>query len=126
ASGGFQLGVGLGYRLLEFDAAGILRAEAETRFEESIELIRRLWSGEETSFDGSHYRLAAGRINPPPAQRARTPLLVGAYAERAVERAGRIGDGWIVPPELVGAGLERRPRPLPRAAPPAPAARPRP
>jgi alkanesulfonate monooxygenase SsuD/methylene tetrahydromethanopterin reductase-like flavin-dependent oxidoreductase (luciferase family) len=47
-------------------------------------------------------------MNPPPARRARSPLLVGAYAERAVERAGRIGDGWIVPPELVGGALERR------------------
>ncbi len=107
-AGGFRLGVGLGYRSLEFAASGVERSEAETRFEEAVELIRRLWSGAETSFAGEHYRLSAGRINPPPDRRGQAPILIGAYAERAVERAARIGDGWIVPPELVGAALERR------------------
>jgi alkanesulfonate monooxygenase SsuD/methylene tetrahydromethanopterin reductase-like flavin-dependent oxidoreductase (luciferase family) len=108
AGGGFQLGVGLGYRQVEFDASGIARAEALTRFLESIELIRRLWSGEQVAYEGSHFRLSAGRINPPPAQRDGTSILIGAHAERAVERAGRIGDGWIVPPELGGRALQRR------------------
>jgi alkanesulfonate monooxygenase SsuD/methylene tetrahydromethanopterin reductase-like flavin-dependent oxidoreductase (luciferase family) len=108
AGGGFQLGVGLGYRRLEFEASGIPWGEADTRFEESVELIRRLWSGAETDFDGTHFRLAGGRINPAPRVEADTPILIGAYSERAVERAGRIGDGWIVPPELVGDALTRR------------------
>jgi alkanesulfonate monooxygenase SsuD/methylene tetrahydromethanopterin reductase-like flavin-dependent oxidoreductase (luciferase family) len=47
-------------------------------------------------------------MNPPPRNAERTPILVGAYSARAVERAGRIGDGWIVPPELAGEGLRRR------------------
>ena len=108
AGGGFQLGVGLGYRQVEFDASGVARAEAETRFVESIELIRRLWSGAEVGYEGRHYRLSAGRINPPPADAERTPILVGAYSPQGVERAGSIGDGWIVPPELVGQALLRR------------------
>jgi alkanesulfonate monooxygenase SsuD/methylene tetrahydromethanopterin reductase-like flavin-dependent oxidoreductase (luciferase family) len=108
AGGGFQLGVGLGYRQVEFDASGVERADAQTRFLESIELIRRLWSGAQVAYEGRHFRLPAGRINPPPRNTDRTPILVGAYAERAVERAGSIGDGWIVPPELVGRALQRR------------------
>ena len=107
-TGGFQLGVGLGYRQLEFDASGIRRSEVETRFEESIELIGTCGRAKRRLRRIAHFRLVGGKINPPPARRASTPLLVGAYAERAVERAGRIGDGWIVPPELVGGGLERR------------------
>ncbi len=106
--GGFRLGVGLGYRRLEFEASGVRRAEVETRFEESIELIRRLWAGDEATFEGAHFRLAGGRINPPPEGKGSAPILLGAYSERAVERAGRIGDGWIVPPEIVGEALERR------------------
>jgi alkanesulfonate monooxygenase SsuD/methylene tetrahydromethanopterin reductase-like flavin-dependent oxidoreductase (luciferase family) len=108
AGGGFQLGVGLGYRQVEFDASGVARADARTRFQESIELIRRLWSGAQVAYEGRHFRLSAGRINPPPANRDGTSILIGAYAERAVERAGRIGDGWIVPPELGGRALQRR------------------
>jgi len=108
AGGGFRLGVGLGYRKLEFEGSGVPRAEADTRFEESIALIRRLWAGEETSFSGVHFRLAGGRINPSIQGNGIAPILLGAYSERAVERAGRIGDGWIVPPELVGDELKRR------------------
>jgi alkanesulfonate monooxygenase SsuD/methylene tetrahydromethanopterin reductase-like flavin-dependent oxidoreductase (luciferase family) len=108
AGGGFQLGVGLGYRKLEFEASGIPWAEADSRFEESLELIRRLWSGAEIGFDGTHFKLAGGRINPAPAGRTDTPILLGAYSERAVQRAARIGDGWIVPPELVGETLTQR------------------
>ena len=108
AGGGFRLGVGLGYRQLEFDASGVPRTEAQTRFVESIDLIRRLWSGAEVRYEGRHYQLAAGRINPRPESAEGTRILVGAYAERAVERAGTIGDGWIVPPELVGDALQRR------------------
>jgi alkanesulfonate monooxygenase SsuD/methylene tetrahydromethanopterin reductase-like flavin-dependent oxidoreductase (luciferase family) len=107
-AGGFQLGVGLGYRQSEFAASGVPRSALETRFEESIELIRRLWSGDEVKFEGAHFRLDGGRINPQPARAGSTPILLGAYSERAVERAARIGDGWIVPPELVGSALERR------------------
>jgi alkanesulfonate monooxygenase SsuD/methylene tetrahydromethanopterin reductase-like flavin-dependent oxidoreductase (luciferase family) len=107
-TGGFQLGVGLGYRQSEFDASGVPRTALEPRFEESIELIRRLWSGQEANFEGTHFRLGGGRINPLPAAAGSTPILLGAYAERSVERAARIGDGWIVPPELVGDALTRR------------------
>lgn len=107
-AGGFQLGVGLGYRRSEFAASGVPRGALERRFEESVELIRRLWSGDEATFEGAHFRLDGGRINPPPAGAGSTPILLGAYSEWAVQRAGRIGDGWIVPPELVGNALDRR------------------
>lgn len=106
--GGFILGVGLGYRDEEFAGSGVKKEHMLERYEESVEMIQRLWGEPPANFSGKHFRLREARINPRPVQRPRPPLLIGAYAERGVERAGRLSDGWIVPPELFGPLLERR------------------
>jgi alkanesulfonate monooxygenase SsuD/methylene tetrahydromethanopterin reductase-like flavin-dependent oxidoreductase (luciferase family) len=106
--GRFVLGVGLGYRDPELAASGIRREEMVGRFEEGVRIVGRLWEGREDPIAGRFYRLAEGRINPRPVQQPRPPILGGAYAEPAVVRAARLTDGWIVPPELHGAALERR------------------
>jgi alkanesulfonate monooxygenase SsuD/methylene tetrahydromethanopterin reductase-like flavin-dependent oxidoreductase (luciferase family) len=106
--GRFVLGAGLGYRDAELAASGIRRDEMIGRFEEGVQVIARLWEGSDHPIDGRFYRLGEGRINPRPVQQPRPPILGGAYAEPAVARAARLTDGWIVPPELHGAALERR------------------
>jgi len=106
--GGFILGAGLGYRNEEFAGSGVKREDVIERFEEAILLIKALWGEPPANFAGKHFRVREARINPRPVQKPRPPLLLGAYAERAVERAGRLGDGWIIPPELFGSILEER------------------
>src|SRR5271165_5898391 len=53
--GNYILGVGLGYRQPEFDAFGISLGERAPRFNESITLMRRLWSEERVSHKGRFY-----------------------------------------------------------------------
>ena len=106
--GGFILGAGLGYREEEFAGSGVKREDVIQRFEESTEMIKTLWGEPPANFSGKHFSVREAVINPRPVQRPRPPVLVGAYAERAVERAGRLGDGWIIPPELFGSMLEER------------------
>src|ERR1700752_3863222 len=50
--GNYILGVGLGYRQPEFHAFGINLGERAPRFNESITLVRRLWTEERGSPDG--------------------------------------------------------------------------
>src|SRR5689334_4582839 len=50
--GNYILGVGLGYRQPEFDAFGISLSERAPRFNESIALMRRLWTEERVSHKG--------------------------------------------------------------------------
>ena len=57
--------------------------------------LDRLLRGEETSFAGDHYRIAAHRAWPPPTQQPRPPILVGGNGRRllrfAAERADIVG-----------------------------------
>jgi alkanesulfonate monooxygenase SsuD/methylene tetrahydromethanopterin reductase-like flavin-dependent oxidoreductase (luciferase family) len=94
-------GFGMGYRENEFAAFGIPMDQRVTRYTESVEVIRALWSGEPVTYAGQHFRLDGERISLPPVQPNGPPIWVGAGAHRAgAKRAARLGDAWIVPPHV--------------------------
>lgn len=61
--------------------------------EEAVEILRLLWRGGTQSFRGKHYAVDRARLYTLPEQPP--PVVVAAKGERAVEVAGRIGDGLI-------------------------------
>lgn len=61
--------------------------------DESVEIMRLLWQGGTQSFRGKHYSVDQARLYTLPEQP--TPVVVAAKGDRAVELAGRIGDGLI-------------------------------
>lgn len=91
--GPFELGVALGYREIEFEVLGKNRKHRPSLLEEGVELIRRAWSGEAVSFQGRRFQVTDVPV--PPAAPEPPPLLVGGMSEPAVERAARIGDGFL-------------------------------
>jgi alkanesulfonate monooxygenase SsuD/methylene tetrahydromethanopterin reductase-like flavin-dependent oxidoreductase (luciferase family) len=97
SGGRIILGVGAGYRDNEFRAFGIDKSERAGRLQESIELIKALWSGEEVSFRGRYFHLEGERIGIPPLQTGGPPIWVGAGGPKAIARAARIGDAWFAP-----------------------------
>jgi alkanesulfonate monooxygenase SsuD/methylene tetrahydromethanopterin reductase-like flavin-dependent oxidoreductase (luciferase family) len=62
------------------------------RVGEAIEVMRRLWSGDRTSFAGESYRLErpSGFLRPEPAP----PIIVGGFGPRMAAIAGRHADGF--------------------------------
>jgi G6PDH family F420-dependent oxidoreductase len=93
--GRFFLGVGSGENLNEHilgDEWPRPRQRLEM-LEEAVEVIRLLWSGGTQSFKGRHYTVDRARIYTTPEQPP--PIVVAAKGDRAVELAGRIGDGLI-------------------------------
>ena len=64
--GRFDLGVGIGYRQLEFDQFGRKISHRPSLVEEGIEIIRRGWSGEAVNFEGSDSRWVTSRLRPSP------------------------------------------------------------
>ena len=99
ATGGrFNLGVGLGYRPEEFAMFSVPMKERVSRFTEAIEIIKRLWTEDKVVHRGRHWQLDGVTIRPRPAQTPRPPIIVAAHVDAAVERAGRIGDGWAIVP----------------------------
>jgi G6PDH family F420-dependent oxidoreductase len=92
--GRFTLGVGSGEALNEH-ILGDRWPEAEERLEmleEAVDVMRTLWSGENVSHRGRHYRVENARIYTLPD--APPPIVVSGFGPKAVDLAGRIGDGY--------------------------------
>jgi alkanesulfonate monooxygenase SsuD/methylene tetrahydromethanopterin reductase-like flavin-dependent oxidoreductase (luciferase family) len=58
-------------------------------------LLRRLWSEPLVNFAGSWHTIPDAGINPLPVQQP-IPLWFGGFAEAAIRRAARLGDGWMI------------------------------
>src|ERR1700736_6066886 len=95
SGGRLDLGLGIGWMPEEFAATGASTARRGARTEEYLAVLRTLWADEVSSFDGEFYTIPAGRQEPRPVQRPGPPVLLGGMSRPAVERAGRIADGWI-------------------------------
>lgn len=95
SGGKLILGVGLGYRDEEFAAFGVQKKHRVGRLVESIEILRRLWTEDDVTYEGKHFALDAVTIRPRPLQSPRPQIWIGATADPAIKRAARIGDGWI-------------------------------
>lgn len=83
----------IGAREGMFRAFGMTEQSRVSRTEEALPLVRRLLAGETVDHAGRHFQLAGARVNPRP--RVPTPIWVGGRMGAAVERAGRLGDGWV-------------------------------
>lgn len=96
--GNFIFGVGLGYRDVEFDAFRVPRGERVRRFEECLQLVKRLWTEENISYESDTCRLDGVTMTVRPVQRPHPPIWMAANNDRAVERSARLGDAWFVNP----------------------------
>ncbi len=90
SNGRLRLGIGLGYRAEEFEGFGVPRAERMGRTLETIEILKRAWTGERFDFHGKYFSLRGVRVLPTPASRPYPELLWGAGAPRAIQRAARL------------------------------------
>lgn len=91
SNGRFDLGVGQGYRAEEFAALCIPREERSTRLAEGVELIKRLWTEERVTFAGEFNQIEDLMLSPKPVQKPHPPIWLGARAEKAIQRAARLG-----------------------------------
>lgn len=95
AGGRFFLGVGSGEQLNEH-VLGDRWAPADVRLEmleESVEVMRKLWTGDEVTHYGAHYTVENARLYSAPQEQV--PVYVSAFGPKAAELAGRIGDGFV-------------------------------
>jgi alkanesulfonate monooxygenase SsuD/methylene tetrahydromethanopterin reductase-like flavin-dependent oxidoreductase (luciferase family) len=93
-------GVGAGYREDEFRAFGIDLATRQSRLYEALELVRRLWSGEEVQFEGRHFSVHDVRISVRPKQQPRPQIWIGANGPKTIIKAAANGDAWLGSPNV--------------------------
>jgi alkanesulfonate monooxygenase SsuD/methylene tetrahydromethanopterin reductase-like flavin-dependent oxidoreductase (luciferase family) len=91
--GRFDLGVGLGYRQLEFDYFKRNLKNRPSLMEEGVAVMRQAWSGQPINFKGKRYAIDGLTVAPRPAVAPK--ILMGGMAEPAIARAARIGDGFL-------------------------------
>lgn len=93
SGGRFDLGVGIGYRQLEFDHFGRKLSHRPSLVEEGIEILRRCWSGESVNFSGKRFEVGDLKVTPVPQT---TPkVYLGGMVEPAIQRAARVADGFL-------------------------------
>ena len=94
SGGRLDLGLGSGWLPEEFAGSGTSMARRGARADDYVAALRALWSGA-GGYQGTFFSIPAGRQEPAPVQRPGPPILIGGMSRAAMERAGRIGDGWV-------------------------------
>src|SRR5215813_5697139 len=107
AHGRLDVGVAIGYREKELEVAGLARKDRVTKLEESLAFMKRLWAGEEVTFQGDYTKVTAGRMGFTPYQKPHPPLEMGAQSVGATQRAARITDGVFFGPQVAWRDIAR-------------------
>ena len=87
------LGAGVGWMKEEFDLLARDFRTRGKRFNEMIEVMRQLWTGEMVEYHGTYYEHPRLQMRPAPTRPI--PIYMGGQSKPALRRAARLGDGWI-------------------------------
>lgn len=131
SGGRLELGLGAGWFEREYRAYGVPFPRIGERIEqldESVEIIRRMWTDPRPTFAGKHYAIDDAVCDPPPMQRPRPPIWIGGEGDRVHRVAARAADGvnvrWWSPARIAARApyldaacreLDRDPRTLRRS-----------
>lgn len=93
SGGRLRLGIGTGWNAVEYEALNENFHNRGKRQEEQVALMRELWAKESIDFEGHWHRVTKAGINPRPDRQI--PIWFGGGHPAVLERAARIGDGWV-------------------------------
>jgi alkanesulfonate monooxygenase SsuD/methylene tetrahydromethanopterin reductase-like flavin-dependent oxidoreductase (luciferase family) len=98
SGGKLVFGAGIGYREVEFRAFGTTLKQAGQRFEECLVAVKRLWTENYVTMEGSYFALDDANCSVRPVQKPMPPVWIGANINIGVRRAARMADAWFVNP----------------------------
>ncbi len=94
SDGRFTLAVGVGYLKREFAALGVNFDERAALFEESLEVIRAIWTTDDLTFEGAHFSAMGVTAHPRPVGKPHPPIWIGGNTAAARARVAAHGQGW--------------------------------
>lgn len=99
SDGRLIVGVGLGSKATEssneFEVFQVPFNRRGPLTDEYIEVMKAVWTESLASHDGATMQFKDAEIFPKPVQKPHPPVWVGGWTDKAAERTGRLGDGWI-------------------------------
>lgn len=105
SGGRLTAGFVLGYRPEEFALFGVAQRERVARFEECMEILTRLWTADQVTFEGRFTQVEEAFLAPRPVQAPRPRLWNGGRVSAVLERTARMCDGWTTSFNEVDADL---------------------
>jgi alkanesulfonate monooxygenase SsuD/methylene tetrahydromethanopterin reductase-like flavin-dependent oxidoreductase (luciferase family) len=96
SNGRLFIGLAPGSSARDHEIVSINYEERWKRFDEAIQVLRSLWSGDSGGFTGHFYSTAGIDLEPKPLQRPAPPIWIGSWgSEAGLRRVARLGDGWL-------------------------------
>ncbi len=95
SNGRVTLGIGFGSRENDFTSVEVPWEHRGSRAEESLKLMKRLWTEEAVEHHGRYFDLHSTRFGPKTVQSPHPPIWMGGGAESVLKRVGRHADGYI-------------------------------
>ena len=94
SGGRVSLGVGVGMLREENEALGSDFTSRGAYADESIEIMRDLWTSDDPQHSGRFFNYGGFKFAPKPVQQPGIPILIGGMSRAAMRRAASLGDGW--------------------------------
>jgi probable F420-dependent oxidoreductase len=95
SDGRLEFGLGAGWMRTDYEQSGIAYDPPKVRvdrFEEGLQVVKGLLSGEPFSFEGTYYKIANHTGSPRPVQEPHPPILIGGGGKRMLSIAAREAD----------------------------------
>ncbi|HXY93952.1 MAG TPA: LLM class F420-dependent oxidoreductase [Acidimicrobiia bacterium] len=86
--------LGTGYLRSEFAALGVEFEERNELFDEAVDVLRGVWSTDDFTYDGRHFKAIGQIIKPGPVSVPYPTLWLGGNSKIVLDRVARWGDGW--------------------------------
>ena len=96
SKGRLMLGLGIGWLREEFEAMGVPFERRGARFDDYVQAMRKVWSGEVVEHQSDFLNWTNFKSYPTPVQ-SPLPIIMGGNKGKILERIARYGDGWLVP-----------------------------
>jgi probable F420-dependent oxidoreductase len=111
SEGRYHMGIGVGGEFpKEFEACGVPVKQRGSRSNEALEVIKKLWTEKNASFEGRYSKFSGVTLDPQPTQKPHPPIWVAGRKESAMRRAALYADGWIpymYTPEMLHESIEK-------------------